>query len=133
MSIDKDGFLVPVAVKDDHAAHPVAASWRGVLADIICAFVREDYSLSTPIAGVAPVPLGVAEQIRAYVLDYGATLVNLPSETWETSCAQWMGEYWTVLVDLWTQEETRSDLVLELQVVECGAEYRFTIKLVYVP
>ena len=71
------------AVKDEDAAHPVAAAWRPVLCEI--------------------------------------------------ACAQWMGTHWEVLVDLWTKEEGRSDLVLHVKVVEDGASPRFTVHLVYVP
>jgi hypothetical protein len=96
-------------------------------------FARGDYGLAETVKSVDPLPLKVAEQIRAYIADYGATLVELPSDTWETSCAQWMGNHWEVLVDLWTKEEGRSDLVLGLKVVELGGEPRFTVQLVYVP
>ena len=124
---------VPSAFKGECNAHPVAASWRSVLAEIVRAFVQGDYALSAPVTGVEPVPYELSEQIKAYVLDYGATLIELPNQTWETSCAQWMGGYWNVLVDLWTREEGRSDLVLEVKVVECGDDYSFRVYLVYVP
>jgi len=121
------------AVKDDDAAHPVAVEWRPALSGIVRAFARGDYSLAQAINGVDAIPHKVAEQIRAYVADYGATLVELPTDTWETSCAQWMGNHWEVLVDLWTKEEGRSDLVLSVKVTELAGEPRFTIQLVYVP
>src|SRR5215831_17323885 len=121
------------AVKDNDAAHPVAAEWRPVLSEIVGAFVRGDYSLAEAMQGVDAIPHKVAEQIRAYIVDYGATLVELPTDTWETSCAQWMGNHWEVLVDLWTKEEGRSDLVLGVKVTELAGEPRFTIQLVYVP
>jgi hypothetical protein len=122
-----------LAVKDESAAHPIAAAWRPVVREIVRAFVRGDYGLAQMVRGVEAIPLLTAEQIRAYVADYGATLVELPPDTWETSCAQWMGTHWDVLVDLWTKEEGRSDLVLSLRVVESGGEPRFAVQLVYVP
>ena len=125
--------LASGAVKGDHAAHPVAAEWRPVLSEIVGAFARGDYSLTQPIKGLDAVPHNVAEQIRGYIADYGATLVELPTDSWETSCAQWMGNHWDVLVDLWTKEEGRSDLVLGVKVTELAGEPRFTILLVYVP
>ena len=121
------------AVKDDDAAHPVAAEWRPVLAGIVGAFARGDYSLVHAIRGVDAIPHKVADQIRAYIADYGATLVELPNDTWANSCAQWMGNHWDVLVDLWTKEEGRSDLVLGVKVTELAGEPRFTVELVYVP
>jgi len=44
-----------------------------------------------------------------------------------------MGTGWQVLVDLWTQEEGRSDLALHLHVAESAGGYRFAVHLVYVP
>jgi hypothetical protein len=44
-----------------------------------------------------------------------------------------MGNHWDVLVDLWTKEEGRSDLVLGVKVTELAGEPRFTVQLVYVP
>jgi hypothetical protein len=123
----------PGPVKDDKGAHPVAAAWRPVLREVVRAFIRGDYELAEGIPSVESVPPATARQIREYVADYGATLIELPEETWETSCAQWMGNRWDVLVDLWTREEGRSDLVLQLDVAESGAGYRFAVHLVYVP
>ncbi len=133
MPVDNKNESVPRAIKDERTAHPVATSWRGVLSDIVRAFVRGDYALTAPVSGVSAITNELAEQIKANVLDYGATLIELPGATWETSCAQWMGEHWNVLVDLWTQEEGRSDLVLEVKVVECACDYSFRVYLVYVP
>ena len=120
-------------VKDERGAHPVATAWRPVLAEIVRAFARGDYGLSKPLAAVEAVTKQTAEQIRAYVGSYGATLVELSAESWDTSCAQWMGDHWEVLVDLWTKEEGHSDLVLFLKVVESGGEPRFSVQSVHVP
>src|SRR5262245_14363349 len=121
------------ALKDEDAAHPVASAWRPIIGEIVRAFVRGDYGLAQPVAGVEPVSQELAARNRAYVEEYGATLVELPDEAWETSCAQWMVGHWDVVVDLWTKEEGSSDLVLMLQVREDGAEMRFAVELVYVP
>ena len=131
--VARNDLAVSSPVKDVSAAHPVATAWRPVLCEIVRAFAHGDYGLIEAVAGVDALSHEAAEQIRAYVADYGATLVELPSDTWDTSCAQWMGEHWEVLVDLWTKEEGRSDLVLALKVVEVGDKPRFGIQLVYVP
>jgi len=36
-------------------------------------------------------------------------------------------------VDLWTEQEGRSDLVLDIDVRDDGRGYRYSINLVYVP
>ncbi|MDG4827327.1 hypothetical protein O7635_36250 [Asanoa sp. WMMD1127] len=70
----------------------------------------------------------------AAVDDYGdVTLVPLPEESWDTSVSLWHGDRWSCLVDLWTEQEGRSDLVLDVDVFEHGPGHRFVVQLVYVP
>lgn len=130
--IERDN-LSPVAVKDELAQHPIAGAWRQPLREVVRALVRGDYGLTNGVAGVELVPLVTAEQIRDYIADYGATLVELPEQSWETSVSQWMGTHWELLVDLWTSEEGRSDLVLACTVRETNGGYRLDLGLVYVP
>jgi len=61
------------------------------------------------------------------------TLAELPDETWATSVSQWMGTHWEVLVDLWTVESGKSDLVLDARVFEQETGFRIEIHSVYVP
>jgi hypothetical protein len=44
-----------------------------------------------------------------------------------------MGDHWDALIDLWTEDEGRSDLVLQVDVSEAASGYRVDIRLVYVP
>ncbi len=75
----------------------------------------------------------VADQILAYVTDYGETLAELPDDTWQSSVSQWMGTHWDILVDLWTVESGKSDLVLSGRVFESNGGYRFEIDSLHVP
>ncbi len=43
-----------------------------------------------------------------------------------------MGDHWDALIDLWTEEEGRSDLVLQVHISE-GSEPLVTVYMVYVP
>ena len=104
-----------------------------MLGDVVRCFVAGDYSLEAGVIGVEPVSPKTAEHIRRYIAGYGATLVELPPDSWKTSVAQWYGTHWDVLVDLWTAEEGRSDLVLAGKIVELESGPRFTINMVYVP
>lgn len=54
----------------------------------------------------------VARAIKANIGGYGAHLVSLPEETWNTSACQWMGTYWDLLVDLFAKEAARNGQVL---------------------
>jgi hypothetical protein len=123
----------PPAIKDEDAEHPIAGVWRPMLCEVVRSLVEGDYDLAKGIAGVEPVSAATAGQIRAYLTEYGATLVELTDDTWQTSVAQWMGTHWEILVDLWTVEEGRSDLVLAGKVAETNAGPRLTISMVYVP
>ena len=123
----------PLALKDPDAAHPIASAWRPMLREVVRRLAQGDYELAQGVCGVEPVSASTAEQIRNYIAEYGATLVELPDETWRTSVAQWMGTHWEILVDLWTAEEGRSDLVLGGDVVETSAGTLLTVRVVYVP
>lgn len=123
----------PPAVKDADAAHPIAGTWRPMLREVVRRFVEGDYQLAQGVPDVEPVSPATAEQVRDSLADYGATLVELPDDTWKTSVAQWMDTHWEILVDLGTAEKGRSDLVLEGKVVETSTGARLTIHMVYVP
>jgi hypothetical protein len=123
----------PLAIKDPDAAHPIAGAWRSMLREVVHQLAQGDHELAQGVRGVEPVAASVAQQMREYIADYGATLIELPEDTWETSVAQWMDGHWTILLDLWTAEEGRSDLVLSGDVIETSAGPRLTIHLVYVP
>lgn len=123
----------PPALKDESREHPIAGAWRPMLCKVVHGFVHGDYALSTGVDGVEPVSPEKAEQMRAYVASYGATLIELPEQTWQTSVCQWYGDHWDVLVDLWTAEEGRSDLVLHGRVRETAAGFRLSVHMVYVP
>jgi hypothetical protein len=119
--------------KDEQQQHSVPVVWRGTLRDIVGRLAAGDYGLTKSVDGVAPVSAATAEQMRQYVADYGTTLVELPEDSWTTSVAQWYGSHWDVLVDLWTAEEGRSDLVLFCNVRENGAGYLVALESIHVP
>lgn len=123
-----------LAVKDGESERPIPSVWRPTIQEIVRAFVHQDYQLSGGVPGVAPVSTETSERIKSYVQDYGVQLTELPEETWASSTCIWMGTRWDVLVDLWSDSEGRSDLVLRLKVSE-GVEggFQFSIYMVYVP
>lgn len=123
---------IPVT-KDSENAGPIPSAWRPTLKNIVDAFVRHDYRLADGIAGVAPVSEETATQIRTYIQEYGAKLVPLPHESWDSSVCIWMVDHWDALIDLWTEEEGSSDLVLQVHVSELGGEPVVTVHMVYVP
>jgi hypothetical protein len=104
-----------------------------MLRAVVRCFVQGDYRLTWGVPGVEQVSAETAEHVRDCLVDYGATLVDLPDDTWQTSVAQWTGTHWNILVDLWTAEEGRSDLVLAGNVVDSSTGPRLTVHMVYVP
>ncbi|GAB5404428.1 MAG: hypothetical protein Aurels2KO_26590 [Aureliella sp.] len=123
---------VPVKKSTDEEL-AVPSAWRPVFAQIVNSFVAQDFQLKRGINGVDEISEETATQIRDYINDYGEELIELPEETWLSSIYIWMDPHWDVLVDLWTQGEGRSDLVLHVQVTEEGDNFRFSVYMVNVP
>lgn len=121
-----------VEKNEDHEL-PIPHVWRPIFKSIISAFVKRDYQLSSDIKNVNPVSKNTAEQIEEYIVEYGEELIELPEASWETSVYICYGDYWNVLIDLWTKGEGLSDLVLKAEVRERNNEYIVDINLVYVP
>jgi hypothetical protein len=119
--------------KNEEEELPIPHVWRPIFKNIVKAFVNKDYNLSSGVNNVNPVSDKTAEQIREYIEDYGEELVELPEETWDTSVYICYGDYWKVLIDLFTKSEGLSDLVLDAEVREKDNNYVVDINLVYVP
>ncbi len=117
-------------MSDEREQLPIPAHWRQTFREIVAAFAGADYRRMIP--GVEPLSVETETQIQRYIRDYGATLVALPEETWASSVCIWAGDHWDAIVDLWTQEEGRSDLVLHAQVND-GPSFTVRVHLVYVP
>jgi hypothetical protein len=118
--------------KDD-GERPVPTEWRTVLREIAETVRQGDATLASRIPSVSEVDVGTAEIINWNVESYGEALMALPEESWKTSIAVWQEGFWEVLVDLWAEPMSPTDLVLHVQVVEEDAGYRFKVGLVYVP
>jgi hypothetical protein len=130
---DSNSETEVLAVKDGAQERPIPTVWRPVFCDIVNAFVAHDYRLETGVLGVEKVSEDTAAHIQNYIQGYGEKLVKLPEETWDSSVCIWLGSYWDVLVDLWTQAEGRSDLVLSARVTDTKDGFSFKIYMVYVP
>ena len=123
---------IPVE-KNEENELPIPHAWRPIFKSIVSAFVKRDYSLSCGVKNVNPVSKDTAKQIEEYIEEYGEELIELPEETWDTSVYICYGDYWNVLIDLWTVAEGSSDLVLNAKIRQIQNEYVVEINLVYVP
>jgi len=112
---------------------PIPHLWRPTFKAIVSAFAQKDYKLNLGVKSVNPVSDITAKQIKEYIEDYGEVLIELPEETWNSSVYICYGDYWNVLIDLFTKDEGRSDLVLNAEVREINGSYVYDIRLVYVP
>ena len=119
--------------KDPLNEHSIPTAWRQTLSSIVEAISDGDFLLLRGIEGVAPVDEETATAIASSISEYGVHLKPLPAETWLTSVCQWMGTYWSVLVDLYSYEEGQIDLVLNVRVMEDKERHSFEVQLVYVP
>jgi len=116
--------------KDIENEIAVPQAWRPTLAGIVDALIQGgEPSLPQVTLQDPDVWASAQESIRAY----GAHLKRLPDESWSSSVCIWYGDFWNVLLDLYTEEEGRSDLVLQAHVYEVGEGYRYEVVLVYVP
>jgi len=127
--------MIPISTvhRNSESELPIPEEWRGIIFDIVKSLVVGDFSLSKPIDGVRLVSEETAAQNKQYVSDFGEKLIDLPDETWKSSVYIWMESYWEAIVDLWSEREGRSDLVLNLKVYESEDSYSFEVGLVYVP
>ena len=119
--------------KNEEEEGPIPHVWRPIFKDIVKAFVNKDYNLSSGIKNVNTVSKSTAKQIKEYIEDYGEELIELPEETWESSVYICYGDYWNILIDLFTKGEGLSDLALNAKVIEKDNNYVVDINLVYVP
>ncbi|WP_411850310.1 hypothetical protein ACLB90_15565 [Stenotrophomonas sp. LGBM10] len=116
--------------KDGEKEVSVPQAWRPTLTAIVDALIQGgEPSLPRVTLQSPDVWVSAQDNIRAY----GAQLRKLPEESWNSSVCIWYGDFWDVLVDLYTEEEGRSDLVLQAHVYEVGDGYRYEVVLVYVP
>ncbi|EPQ9986684.1 DUF7668 domain-containing protein [Vibrio vulnificus] len=122
-----------VLVVKDEVQRPIPTVWRQTFCQIVSSFVDHDYLLNRSLEGLVPVAQDIAEQIETYVKDYDENLVALPEQTWNSSVCMWMETHWDVLIDLWTETEGLSDLVLQAKVFESKDGYKYQIEMVYVP
>jgi hypothetical protein len=121
-------------VKDDQQERPVPDVWRPTLSAIVESLVREEAVIAAELPQVEPVSEDRSEACRNAILRYGdVTLVPLPEGTWCSSVCLWQEDRWNCLVDLWTEQQGRSDLVLVVDVFEDDGTFRFAVNLVYVP
>lgn len=123
---------VPV-LYDEDTATPLPSVWRETLIKIIEAFKNNDLASINQIQGVQNIELEHLQEIAENITDYGEKLVSLPDETWNSSQAYWMGFCWDIILNLFTESEGRSDLILSIRIFETDGVFEYLIQDMYVP
>ena len=89
---------------------------------VLEALIRGDYAAAEVLTGGQRLTAAEMEQA---IVDYGRTLVHHPVDISPRSIVDIepsAPEQWSVYVDLWTAEEGRSDLTLELTLTESSRD-----------
>lgn len=121
--------------KENDGKSPIPEAWRPTLSSLVDSLARRDALIGAGLPNVDPASPELSTHCHDAVDEYGdVTLVPLPEKAWDSSVAVWWGDdRWECLVDLWTAQEGRSDLVLHVNVVKGEPGYQFSVYLVYVP
>ena len=97
-------------------------------------FKDKDFAGLNTIPNVELIDLEYASELAEYIVDYGAHLISLSKDTWNTSVCLYMeDEFWKAIIDLFTAEEGRSDLILDLHIFKKQNQFEFQINGIYVP
>ena len=123
-------------VKDGENPHVVPLIWRALFVEVVERFLSRDFLLKG-IPNVRPLGDADAADIRKNLDDFmseiGDRLVSLPDETWESSQAQWVGDRWDILIDLWAEKSGVIDLVIYANAHEVEGGYLIEVRDVHVP
>lgn len=121
-------------VKDGESELPVPEVWRSTIEAIVGRMVAGDFEMVGAGSEVRRPSAEYAAALARAVAGYGdVTLCELPAACWDSSVSIWFDPRWDVLVDLFMNEEGRSDLVLFLSVYEVGGGFEFEIENLHVP
>lgn len=113
---------------------PIPSIWRDCIIQIVEAFKDKDFGRLNTLPSVQCIDLAYASEIAENIDAYGAHLISLAEESWHTSvCIYMENESWKAIIDLFTVEEGRSDLIIDLFIFKKENQFIFQINNIYVP
>ena len=119
---------------DSEFQSPIPNIWRDCIIQIIEAFKDKDFGRLNTLPSVQCIDLAYASEIAENIDAYGAHLISLAEESWHTSvCIYMENESWKAIIDLFTVEEGRSDLIIDLFIFKKENQFIFQINNIYVP
>ena len=105
----------------------IPESFRAPISELVDVLVRGDFDLLDADGRSGRVG---ADGLRRSIAEYGRRLVDPPEEAYEFGevgpVTARPGEWW-IVVPLWTAEEGRSDLSLELTAIPTDDGHRFEV------
>ena len=119
--------------KNGEIEQEIPAEWRPVITEIVEGIRARNLRLKNVLGYEISVDVEEIADIYQSVDHYGEALVALPDDTWQTSVCRWMGCYWHLLIDLFTEEEGLSDLALFVDVYEHENSISFKVRSLHVP
>lgn len=122
-----------LVTKDEDYQCNVPTEWRPVFEAIVRHIAAGDFRIERIDSKISALSVDDVGLIKNNIEDYGACLIDLPPQSWDTSVCQWMLTYWEVCVDLFTKSEGRSDLALMARVYEDREGFSFKVESLHVP
>jgi hypothetical protein len=116
--------------KDADRELPVPIGWRPALKQIADAFALGKVPEAKTIKPVEP------QLVRSnfkFIREYPVALGPLADRSWDTSVFVWADDHWEVLVDLSSEDGSRSDLVLHADIYEGAEGFEIEPGMIYVP
>ena len=119
---------------DSEFQSPIPSIWKDCIIQIVEAFKDKDLARLNTLPSVQCIDLAYASEIAENIDAYGAHLISLAEESWHTSvCIYMENESWKAIIDLFTVEEGRSDLIIDLFIFKKENQFIFQINNIYVP
>ncbi|OTG97337.1 hypothetical protein B9T24_04245 [Acinetobacter sp. ANC 4654] len=119
---------------DSEFQSPIPSIWKDCIIQIVEAFKDKDLARLNTLPSVQRIDLAYASKIAENIDAYGAHLMSLAEESWHTSvCIYMENESWKAIIDLFTVEEGRSDLIIDLFIFKKENQFIFQINNIYVP
>ena len=119
---------------DSEFQSPIPSLWRDCIIQSVEAFKDKDFGRLNTLPSVQCIDLAYASEIAENIDAYGAHLISLAEESWHTSvCIYMENESWKAIIDLFTVEEGRSDLIIDLFIFKKENQFIFQINNIYVP
>ena len=106
--------------------------WQRRFDKIVASLVDGCFEFGPDIGHVEAVPSAEQERLAENISAYGDALKPLHPAVWRSSIYAWANDHWVVLVDLSTEKELVSDLVLHARIFDTDPA-RIVLDSIHVP